>query len=389
MNGSLRTWIVAAACGLLAACASTSKLPPPAQLLQDAQFQPGTQRINAEDVFAFSPAMKQFLDTEFAMLQRTRGKRQGLIDALYTKTQLKLEYDAEITRNASEAFDARSGNCLSLVIMTAAFAKHLDLPVRYRSVFVEDFWSRSGDLYFLSGHVNVSLGTRIDNIRTVGGEPELLTIDFLPPEMLRGQRAISIDESTIIAMYMNNRAAENLQDGRLDEAYWWARAAVLQDPRFMSGYNTLAVIYRRHGDAAAAERALRLVLEREPGNLQAIANLVLVYKDLGRQAESEQMAATLRELQPYPPFRYFDLGMQAMKDGNYRLARDWFAKEVARSAYSHEFHFWLALASYGMGEMGPARKHMALALENSTTRKEHDVYAAKLDWLNTHRAPIR
>ena len=51
-----------------------------------------------------------------------------------------------MTRNAAEAFDARSGNCLSLVIMTAAFAKELGLPVRYQNVFVDEAWSRSGDL---------------------------------------------------------------------------------------------------------------------------------------------------------------------------------------------------------------------------------------------------
>jgi hypothetical protein len=28
--------------------------------------------------------------------------------------------------------------------------------------------------------------------------------------------------------------------------------------------------------------------------------------------------------------------------------------------------------------MEPARKHMTIAIENSTTRKDHDLYAAKL-----------
>jgi Flp pilus assembly protein TadD len=388
MRRGWRLWIIVMACAALAACALAPPVPPAAQVLQDGKFKPGTQRIDADDVFAFSPAMQEFLQKDFAALQRAKGKRQGLVEALYEKTQLKLEYDSAITRNAAEAFDARSGNCLSLVIMTAAFAKHLDLPVRYSSVFVDDYWSRSGDLYFLSGHVNVSLGMRIDHLRTLGVESDLLTIDFMPPEQLRGQRASSIDEATVVAMYMNNRAAENLHDGQLDEAYWWAREAVLQAPRFMAGYNTLAVIYRRHGDAAAAERTLRLILDREPGNLQAMSNMVVVLNDQGRLPEAETLQATLRELQPYPPYRYFDLGMQAMKSGDYRAARDWFSKEVARSAYSHEFHFWLALANYGLGDMGPARKHMALALENSTTRKEHDIYAAKLDWLNAHRSPL-
>src|SRR5207249_7258659 len=50
-----------------------------------------------------------------------------------------------------------------------------------------------------------------------------MTIDFLPPADLRGARTWAIDEPTIIAMYMNNRAVESLTSGRMDDAYWWAR----------------------------------------------------------------------------------------------------------------------------------------------------------------------
>ena len=34
---------------------------------------------------------------------------------------------------------------------------------------------------------------------------------------------------------------------------------------------------------------------------------------------------------------------------------------------------------------GEARKHLAIAMENSPTRKEHALYAAKLDRLSSYR----
>jgi transglutaminase-like putative cysteine protease len=101
--------------------------------------------------------MKRFVRTEVSTDFNSRGYQQGFIDALYTKGKLKLEYESAVTRNAAEAFDARAGNCLSLVIMTAALAKELGFPVRYQRVYVDDTWGRSGDFYF-SGHVNLSLG---------------------------------------------------------------------------------------------------------------------------------------------------------------------------------------------------------------------------------------
>ena len=375
----------------LAGCATRDLTPPQAQaLLHDDKFGPPSAPVaTAEQVFAVSPAMQSFLRSNVDFLKRSRmqGDRQALLDALYTKQMLKLEYEASMTRNASEAFEARSGNCLSLVIMTGAFARELNLPVRYQSVMLDDSWSRSNNLYFVSGHVNLSLGTgsMMSNTHGYSYEPDLMTIDFVPAAMLKGQRSIVIDESTVVAMYMNNRAAELLNDGKLQDAYWWARAAILEEPRYFAAYNTLAVVYRRHGDAASAEAALREVLAREPANVQALSNLVLVLADLGRPAESAKVLAQVRDLQPYPPFYYFDRGVAAMKRGEYESARADFQKEIDRAAYYHEFHFWLALADYGLGDYRDARKHMALAVENSTTSKDHGIYAAKLSWLEAHQ----
>jgi Tfp pilus assembly protein PilF len=66
-----------------------------------------------------------------------------------------------------------------------------------------------------------------------------------------------------------------------------------------------------------------------------------------------------------------------------------FAREVQRAAYYHEFHFWLALAYIGLGDMEQARANMAAALENAPTTREHDLYAAKLERLRTATAVIR
>ena len=212
---------------------------------------------------------------------------------------------------------------------------------------------------------------------------DLLTVDFVPADTIRSQRVRVIDESTVLAMFMNNRAAESLHDGRVDDAYWWAREALRQDPKFTTAYNTLGVIYRRHGNTLAAEVALRYVLALEPANAQALSNLVLVLRDQGRKPEAEVVAAQLLQLQPYPPFKYFDDGVLAMQKGQYAAARRLFEKEIARSAYFHEFYFGLALANYGLGNLVEARKALSQAVENSSTPRDRDLYTAKLAWLKS------
>jgi Flp pilus assembly protein TadD len=355
------------------------------ELFGDSLFAPASERISAQDVFALSDAMHRYIDTEMAGPLLAKGLHKGLIDALYSTNRLRLDYDAAMTRNASQAFEARSGNCLSLVIMTAAFAKALGLTVRYQGAFVEPMWSRVGGMHFLSGHVNVTLVGKSTGARTIYDAGELLMVDFLPEQDLRGLRTWPIPEPTIVAMYMNNRAAESLARGQLDDAYWWARAAIGQDPSFFSAYNTLGVIYLRHGDWPQAERVLRAVLEREPGNAQALSNLALALERLGRGAESDVLQRRLARIEPYPAFYFFDRGLAALRLGDFRTAKDLFAKEVERDPYYHESHYWLGIANLRLGDVREGRKHLDLALEYSTTLGEREVYAAKLEHIRSHR----
>ena len=371
---------------LLGACASVPIAPPNAGLFNDSLFRAPSERIAAGDIFAISDAMRAFLRTEIGQ-RHGGGIQQRFADALYAKGDLRLEYESVRTRNAAEAFEARAGNCLSLVIMTSALAKEIGLPVRYQRVYVDDAWSRSGDVYFSIGHVNLSLGRRQIDGGFGRNDSDMMTIDFLPQRDLRGVRTQQIQEETIAAMYLNNRAAEAFTQGKLDDAYWWARAAIERDPGFVGAYNTLGVVYRRHGNPQEAERVLVRALELEPRNAHVMSNLVPVLAGLGRGAESKELARTLEQLEPNPPFSYFDRGVAAIQRSDYAAARDLIAREIARAPYHHEFYYWLAVAYAGLGDDQSARKALGTALEMSTAGRDRAMYAAKLDRIKAYRGP--
>ena len=381
----MRSWTLALLAALLAACAPAPVVRHEApRFVNDALFAPPSERVDATQVFALSDDMRRYLAAEILPQARVKGRPVALIDALYSRSQLKLVYDSSMTRNAAEAFASRSGNCLSLVIMTAAFAKELGLGVRYQKVIVEDAVGRDGDIYMAIGHVNLTLAAHKTDESIgfrVGKRPpesEAMTVDFLPQDELRGMRAQGISEATVVAMYMNNRAVEALARSQVDDAYWWAREAIAQAPDYLPAYNTLGVVYQRHGHPREAEPVLRHVLEREPRNTQAMSNLVAVLAAMGRGEESQRLAATLGRIDPEPPFTWYLRGMAALREGDLGTARDAFTREVARAPDYHEFHFWLAVALLGLGERDEARTHLALAMENSTTRRDHDLYATKL-----------
>eukprot|EP01133_Synstelium_polycarpum_P011995 gene11995-14019_t len=297
-------------CAALAACAAAppASLPP---IFNDSDFAPAAA-IDAGQVFALSDAMRQYVQTDVRHAARDGNPRVALYEALYDKSRLKLEYDAAMTRNARETFEARSGNCLSLVIMTAALAHEMGLQVRYQEVLGEESWSRSGDMYFVAGHVNLVLGQRLGENPNNYDARGMMVIDFLPSGDVAGYRTREISEATVLAMYMNNRAAETMSEGRLDQAYWWARAALLQDPSFSGAYNTLGVIQFRHGDLAQARRTLAHALLRTPDNTVLLSNLAQVLETSGLPDEALPLRRRLLALQPQPPFHYFNLGDTAV-----------------------------------------------------------------------------
>lgn len=363
----------------LAGCA----LPPPlvapdAGVFRDALFEPPAEPPDVRGLFELSPAMRRHLAERIEPQVWRKGAQMALLDALYTQGDLQLEYDAVRTRSAAEAFDARKGNCLSLVIMTAAFARELGLSVRFNEVLDHPVVEASGALTFVIGHVNLALadGNRLRQPGTL--ERSWLLVDFVPGQDLRRQRTRELDESRIRAQFMNNRAAEELASGRIDEAYWWLRGAAAQDPGFANLYNTLGVVYRHRGALAEAERALQQALAMDPGNEHVARNLAGLRQASPTVAQAAVPLTTLR----------FVKVRQALELGQFDDAVQMLRGELGLTPRNAEAHHLLAIAYARLGRVDQARQHLAQAATFSTAVEQRRLYAGKLERLNaTGTAP--
>jgi len=365
-------------CTLLLGCASVPpEVAPPSSLWRDDAFTAPATLMRGEQVLAVSEPMRHYLIQELAPLLRRRGPMQGLVTALTQPEWLQLRYDASTTRTAAQAFDSRSGNCLSLVILTAALAHELGLQVHFQEVLTDELWSRQAGMYVSSGHVNVTLGKPLSRPRGLDAASSL-TIDFLPPAQAQMLRVKPLAESTVLAMFMNNRAAEAIAQNDLDQAYAWARAAIVQDPSFLSAYNTLAVVYLRHGQSDAAEASLRYLLGLMPSHTQGLSNLVLALRAQGKLEEAAATASVLRRREKVAPFEFFNLGLAALQAGDAVAARDWFRKELDRDPDYHEFHFALARAEFKLGHVQAAQRELELAIHNTPQPATLNLYSAKL-----------
>jgi tetratricopeptide (TPR) repeat protein len=332
---------------------------------------------------ASSEAMRDYVRTKPTLHWDAQDRRQALVDALYRKSDLRLAYDTSMTRTAAQAFDARSGNCLSLVMLTAAMAREIGLKVRFQSVVGAEQWDRTGGYFIAIGHVNLVLDEPVVQLGTVHWSASPLVVDFLPPQQARLLDTRVIDDRTVVAMYLNNRAVEVLQRGGVDDAYWWARASLGQDPNFVNAYLTLGVVYRAKHRLDLALRTLERVAALAPDNTLVLTNRMLALRELGRTADADALAQRLAALGPHPPFSQFDAGMAELGAGRYASARRLFEREIARDPYRHEFEYAAALACIQLNDAAGARQHLARAAALSPDGAVHDLYTAKLDRLRT------
>ena len=99
-------WLLMVLVALGALTTTGCALAPPARVnldvLHDELFLP-VPAVSTSAVFELSPAMKAYADTELAALARMKDPRRALLDALYQKGRLRLDYESSFTRTASQA----------------------------------------------------------------------------------------------------------------------------------------------------------------------------------------------------------------------------------------------------------------------------------------------
>jgi Flp pilus assembly protein TadD len=85
------------------------------------------------------------------------------------------------------------------------------------------------------------------------------------------KKAISIKQDDVYAM--NNLAIMYMETGDMEGAAEYGEMAIRTEPNYSNGHLTLGSVYATMGDLGRAETEFKKVLELEPGNRRAQANL--------------------------------------------------------------------------------------------------------------------
>ncbi|MCG9695791.1 hypothetical protein [Shewanella sp. Isolate11] len=372
---------------LLIGCTSSAKpkVEHIEQYFKDDQFVAVDDLIEPEQLFALSKASTQALKQEFSrarMARDTTMANQWLANYINASNG-GFEYQDNVTRVAQKTFEERTGNCLSLVLVSAAIADALGVDVEFQEIEIPPVWDRQGDFYLVNGHINIRLIPRESHDTYLVSKSAIL-VDFIPEKTMRGYAKKRIDKQTVIAMFYNNIAAESLIFGRYDMAYGYIKKSLLTKPNFGPALNTLAILYRYKGLNDAAETLYKLALSQDGEDLNALYNYALLLSSQDRLNEWAEVHKTLELARIRNPYYYYDMAQQAYFDHEYQTALTWYKRAVEKANYRHEFYFGLSRAYLATGDEDRAQSNLEKALALSTDEMNKRRYQAKLQAFKNH-----
>lgn len=311
-----------------------------------------------EDAFPDLDAMaldQQIIDyLEANVTDRSSDYRivDRLQELLFSEGYLNLQYDDLRTRTAVQTFEDRQGNCLSVVSLYIAMARHFGVDAQFQTVKVRPSWDRRGEHLVLSQHINA--------IGRLGQDTQYV-VDFTPEITLQQLTANRVSDSQARALYFNNLGVESLIANELDKATAYFRNALFIDPELSIVWNNIGSTYSRQGNKDLAEYSYRKAFALDRSNATAINNLVKFHTARGDVATAERYAKAIERFNNSNPYFHYNLGNVAYAEGNFEMARMHYERAIRRKESEPDFYLALSKTYEMLGDMEQSELQLGLA----------------------------
>lgn len=347
------SWIVSTLLILAATASPAAPATLGAERLESLQRDLAARGLDPGDVqvpFALTDEMRQWVRDVAPRRLGAELKLSRLISGLLDQEELALEYSWGYTGTAREVFESHRANCLAFTNLFLGMAREVGIPVYFLAVETETY-RKQGSFVVVSDHVAVGFGNG----------PTISMFDFSEHRNEEQPRARRISDLTAIAMFHSNRGAEELQQGRIEEAREWLRTAVALDPELANAWVNLGVVLRHAGDSEAAEAAYRQALEIDPQIYTAFHNLSTLLRLSHRGDEAVELEATLRKASSRNPFTYLALGDISFRNGRLEEARRLYRRAASLDRDHAEPYAALGQLAVLTGDMSTARRMLRKA----------------------------
>jgi len=350
---------------VLAGCAAAPRALLPAHLLwQDQAFdyEAGLVPVGKRDLFQLDAGLLSKLHDPRIQNSSAQYRLNHLVSLLFEPETKDFSYSRNHSTVAAETWRRKSGDCLSLTVLSYSLAKALDMPVQMQEVRVPVVFDRRGSVEFLNRHVNLLILGRSDGGLYVkdglmrSGD---VIIDF-EPQVASRREGIALSDDGILARFYNNVAAEYLAQGDLSLAYAHFKAAVLADPGYSPSYSNLAQLYTRKGFLKSAEQLLLYAIALNDDADIALRSLHQLLVSQGRESEALKYKEILQARQQKDPYYWLGVGLHHLQEGNYQKAVNALERAQDLTRGFQEVHRYLAIAYWRAGKAIQAKNQLSV-----------------------------
>ncbi|MEM7364529.1 MAG: tetratricopeptide repeat protein [Pseudomonadota bacterium] len=299
----------------------------------DSDIIPAETVADPQTILSISHDIQRELDQQIQAHWSDRKKLTHLKRFLFHDDGLGIRYDADHTKTALEAYETRSGNCLSIATLFIAAARHVGLPAHYRVVAIEPTWDHQGATMIRYEHI-VAHGT-LDT-------GEIYEVDFLPVVYFDNDSAQDVSDHDALAHYFNNLGAEHIVHQDHQAAIKNLRTALAIRPKFADGWNNLGTAYKHAGDVDRALFSYHRALQLNRKHYSSMSNLALLYQDHGEYGTAAYYKRRAQRYLKRNPYTHFFRAQHALKDNKPHQAFRHLQRAIKRNPNEPGFQRLLA-----------------------------------------------
>ncbi|HEY9040973.1 MAG TPA: tetratricopeptide repeat protein [Rheinheimera sp.] len=373
---------------VLTACTVKPSAPAPVEVTvpySAAMAKAVAEVPSLDDIFSLTPEQQAEFLQYFNSAQLQDMPRHKRLYSFLEQHTAGFNYLGQ-NYTAREAYANKSGNCISLAVLTKALADIAGIPIEFQTIISAPVYSMKNDYMLSSDHVRTFLYDP-DFVPEKGviyfGKPRVV-VDYLPSSGdLTGPR---ISEKTFIAMFYRNLAADAAVATKYSQSLALLKEALEYDSHYSSVINLVAVVHRRLQRPELAEQFYQYGLDVAANKATLIGNYAMLKFGAGEAEQAEAMLQSLLELEEYDPYLWFLLGQTATSKQRYEDAVSYFSKAAEQAPYVHQLQLELAAALYRNQQFDKAGEVLAAAAALAPTESTRQRYDAKLQALKLYQS---
>lgn len=322
-----------------------------AGLLQPGKVEPE----DPADLLRVTDEMRRFAREAAGDGYSVEQRTLALADALTGNRGLRLQYDAEATLGAAEAFRQRRANCLGFTLLFVALAREVEIPAVFNEVLIPPVWDigdETTSLLYL--HVNA----RVDR-----SAAKYQIIDVSGDEYRPNYEQYAISDAAAEAQYYNNRAAELRLARRHAESLRYQVRALQLAPDTAYLWNNLASLYLQMDNPRAARIAVTQALALDASSRIGYDVAAQVYARLGEKRLADYFRERARYFLEQNPYHHYQLALAAWRDGDAKQAYEEVHAAILLERHDARFFFLLAAVLEKLGKNQLASDSLQVAMQ--------------------------